>query len=103
MRPHFLFFEEVPLSNVGLSLQNSAPVKFTSAFSMYILLSSLAASVHASPPLRVSSLHIAASPKLGLMVAFSLKAFSDHHSLQGSGERTASKRLQKVLLECPSS
>ena len=102
MRPPFLFFEDVPLLNVGLCLQNSAPVKFTSAFSMYLLLSSLAASVHASPPLRVSSLHVAASPTLGLIVAFFLTAFSDHHNLQGSRERTGSKRLQRVLLECPS-
>lgn len=84
MRPPFLFFEETPLLNIGLSLQNSPPLKFISASSVHFLLPSLTGFVHASPSPGVSSLDIVASPKLGSTVAFSLKAFSGHHNLQRS-------------------
>ena len=47
MKPPFLFFEGTPLLNIGLSLQNLTPMKFISAFSIYILLPSLTSFVHA--------------------------------------------------------
>lgn len=81
MKSLLLFFEETALLHVGLSLKNSTPVKLISVFSMCILLSGLLACVCAFPPLGVPSPDIAASPKLGSIVIFSLKAFSDHHNL----------------------